>query len=280
MRLHIFLVIFMSILISCNGNKIISEKQFTEIYHDSLLKAHPGTKFTIISDLNINGAHKEGLLKISLQNAYNDYKAQPDSIKPIISRYMRSSKEALHTEDSLTKDKIVPVIKSNSYLADVAKSLQLKEDQSTNIVYETYNDKLVVLYAIDRNNSIQYLTTSMLEKSGIQKDSLLPMAIRNLKAALPQVQIQGGEGVFMMIAGGNYETSLILFDALWNKKTLPVDGKFVIAIPSRDVLLITGSNNSEGIKKIKDAALKYSQGNYSVVPDLFVRENNKFQVLK
>lgn len=84
-----------------------------------------------------------------------------------------------------------------------------------------------------------------------------------------------------MTAGGNYEASLILLDSLWTKTNIPVDGDFVIGIPARDILLVTGSNNKREIsiaqRKVKEI---YTTGNYQVSDNLYRRVNGKFVKLK
>ena len=62
---------------------------------------------------------------------------------------------------------------------------------------------------------------------------------------------------------------------------MPVKGKIVIAIPSRDLLLVAGSENKEGIKKIQDLANEtVKNGSYHLIPDLFVWNGDKFEVFK
>ena len=47
----------------------------------------------------------------------------------------------------------------------------------------------------------------------------------------------------MLKAGGDYEASLLLFDDIWRDGQVKVDGDIVVAVPAKDVLLVTGSNN-------------------------------------
>jgi uncharacterized protein YtpQ (UPF0354 family) len=82
----------------------------------------------------------------------------------------------------------------------------------------------------------------------------------------------------MITAGGNFEASLILLDDIWTKENMPVDGQIVIAIPTRDLLLVTGSKNIEGISKIKSmAAEAWGQGPYQLLPDLFIWNGKRFE---
>ena len=42
--------------------------------------------------------------------------------------------------------------------------------------------------------------------------------------------------------------------SLWSNEQIRVDGDFVVAIPARDVLLVTGSRNLAGIAKLRELA--------------------------
>jgi len=87
---------------------------------------------------------------------------------------------------------------------------------------------------------------------------------------LTDIKRDGSDGVYMFTAGGNYEASIILLDSLWTKENLPVKGDFVIAIPSRDVLMITGSNDKAGINEAKRTRQKdLRPGNYPISPYLY-----------
>ena len=60
-----------------------------------------------------------------------------------------------------------------------------------------------------------------------------------------------------MSAGGNYEASLLLIDDIWSSGQVKVNGDIVVAIPTRDVLLVTGSRNRSGLKRVRELAAKF-----------------------
>ena len=82
----------------------------------------------------------------------------------------------------------------------------------------------------------------------------------------------------MITAGGDYEASLLLFEDLWKEQKMKVEGEYVVAVPSRDMLLITGTKNSEGVAKLKKLAAKIvSEAPYRLTSDLFVYRAGKFE---
>jgi uncharacterized protein YtpQ (UPF0354 family) len=51
----------------------------------------------------------------------------------------------------------------------------------------------------------------------------------------------------------------------------------VVAVPARDVLLVTGSRNRTGLKKVRELAAKYvAEGRYELTDMLFVYRDGRF----
>jgi uncharacterized protein YtpQ (UPF0354 family) len=274
------LLLICAVIISCNSiqqNHVLSVSEFTHIYYDSLSGRYP-VKFKIVNERTIGAADTAIKISISVDNAYKDYMLSPDSLQSILKRYLNASNGAINfSKGEIKIDRIIPLIKPADYL-DMS-NLQAAEMGATKKIdaaYEKYNEQLLIVYAEDENDNIRHLLASDIKKLNIPQDSLRPIAIRNLDKMLTSIERHGENGVYMITAGGNYEVSIILLSDIFNKETLPVKGDFVIAIPTRDVLLVTGSNDKEGIERIKEAAEKgYETGSYAISKFLY-RWNGKF----
>lgn len=259
---------------------MISEKKFTEIYRDSLKKLYPEPTYTVKQDLEIHVKSKDIDFTHYLNNAYASYKNEPDSLAAALDMYLKTSSDLYKKEEPIQKNRIVPVIKDAGYLDDMA--ITLNQDNTTNepveLVYERYNDKLIILYGEDSKNGIGYFTQERFKESGLNKDSLLSIALKNLDSVLPAIQRNGDEGYYMLTAGGSYEASLILLKNFWTKENMPVDGQIIIAIPTRDLLLVTGSKNINAIKKMKAVTQEaWESSPYQLLPDLFIWNDKKFE---
>lgn len=246
-------------------------KEFTKEYFDSLTNRFPAAKFTMIDDSTIQSKFQDEDIRISVDNAYKEYQNEPDSLREILSRYLNVTSEAYNPKEAISINGIIPIIKPVSYLQDIKNAAsKMGATKDVEGVYERYNDQLIIVYAEDSKNSIRYLTKEDLQSLSINKDSLKQLSIRNLDRLLINITRQGGDGVYMLTAGGNYEASIILLNNIFTKESLPVDGDFVIAIPNRDMLLITGSNDKAGISKIKEVTKKlFETGNYQVSAYLY-----------
>jgi len=102
--------------------------------------------------------------------------------------------------------------------------------------------------------------------------------VANLRRVLPDIELHEGPLVSMLTAGGTYEASLLLLEDLWAGDKPKVDGDYVVAVPSRDVLLITGSRNQEGLAKLRELAEEIATtGSYALTSELFIRRNGAFR---
>lgn len=264
------------LLFGCKSkHAVLTKEEFAKLYVDSLIKKHPTVKFELGPDLTITSKKDDHDYKHYIDNMFIAYQNEPDSINAIIDRYAVIVAEMFEDRKPITIGNIIPVIKPIEYLDDV--SNLVSDGKSFPLLTEKYNNQLIILFAQDTENSLRYLTEDDFKTLAITKDSLKSIALRNFDSLVPDIQRQGDAGLFMLTAGGNHEATLILLSSIWNKEDLPVDGDFIIAIPNRDMLLITGSKNKIGINKIKEiVADSYHTGNYQISELLFKWNGSKF----
>ena len=277
MRLLLTLLSLLLILSCDSGHSVMTKEEFAKAYMDTLSKTYPAFRFGLNTDLSIT-AQKDSLeFKHFTDNIYLAYQAEPDSIQSIFRRYLASTADLFKEKKGINTTDLIPVIKPGNYLEEV-NALTANTDKPAPLVSEKYNDELLIAYVQDSENSMQYLTDEDFKKLAIPKDSLRAIAIRNLDKVLSNAQIHNGNGIYMVTAGGNYEASLILPGILWTKENFPVKGDFVMAVPTRDLLLITGSDDKAGITKLKEFVAKsYKTGNYTISEHLFKWTGKKFE---
>src|SRR5258708_22245722 len=273
--------ILLSLVISCK-HETLTERKFTELYIDVISKNYPDAKYNIINDLTVKANYNGKQFSHYLDNAYKEYKMQPDSVKEVIKRYVASSRDLYKDPEPINTKNIVPIIKSNDYL-DGLKQLSKENgvEKEPWVVYEKYNRALIIVYGENTAASIRYFTQEDFNKLLIPRDSLRSLAINNLKEVLRDIKSNGNNGTFMVAAGGDFEASLILLTSIWTNDNFKVNGDIVVAIPNRDMLMITGSRDEQGIKTIKKITEdSYSTGNYQVSPYLFKWDGVKFEQWK
>ena len=150
------------------------------------------------------------------------------------------------------------------------------------MVYEQLNDVLYVLYAFDTPKAIRFMTTGDLVKLGLEKDELLELSKANLRRSVPDLRSQGNpETLSILLADGTYEASFMLIDGLWTKEQFPVKGDIVVYVPTRDLVLITGSDDKESLMKVHEIVYDPSnQWSHMISNEGFVRKDNQWHVFK
>ncbi len=287
---YVFAAIVMTLTCGCGQqaqdqqaqDKLLTAPEFTEAFIAELCSTDDGISVEREGELDIVvlGAQDEEL-RMFLDNAYKEYRLAPEGMEDVLERYAQSTLETIHTygDDSIDIDRVVPIIKDAAFPVESRMSLiEAGYDEDKIDSYcEPLNEHLVVLYAVDTERSIKYLGSDDIESLGLEPGELRRRALKNLNAILPEFERHGDSGTYMVTAGGTYEASLLLVDTIWTTENFAVEGDIVVAVPSRDLLLVTGSKDPDGLKRLHDAANETVQNAvYYLTAKLFVRRNGKW----
>lgn len=250
----------------------LSPARFTAEYVKLLKQKRPAVVPNIIADLHVRTTIDGKAYNTFLDPAYKEYRSAVPQFKTILSQSIKTSLALYSAGITVDINRIVPVIKHRSFLKDSANIIadSILDTVNLNIVYDIYNDQLIVLYGQDVKTHISYFGTAELKKACINRNELREIAVNNLTQILPQIKTLDDNGVYMIQAGGCYEASLILCRKFWNRMQFPVKGEIIIAVPSKDIVLVAGSKDRAGLKKISGVAAKlHKESRYPVVSDLF-----------
>ncbi|MDB6029015.1 MAG: hypothetical protein JWM68_5238 [Verrucomicrobiales bacterium] len=260
----------------CSKSDILSPNQFTSEIAEAFRKSSPEFKVEIVREMEVKLTTIDGRETTSfLNNAYDVYKQDPKSKKDVIQRYVTSGLEtiaSLKLPAALDSTRIIPIIKDRPWLEEYRKALMSRGAKVVpEPVYEELNSDLIIVYAEDSPKNISYFQPNDLEKFHINRQDLRDLACKNLKRLLTNIERHGTNGLYMITAGGDYEASLLLLDSVWSDVEKDVHGEIVVAIPTRDLLVVTGSQDTEGLKKMRDIVHRATaQGSYRLTTKLFV----------
>ena len=196
-----------------------------------------------------------------------------------IRRFVTAGLETInYPSEGVDRTRIVPVIKDRPWLEETRQALLSRGAKEVpENVYEDFSPDLIILYSEDSPKNIRYFGPKDLEAAKIDRADLRKLACENLKRLLPKIERHGTNGFYMLTAGGDYEASLLLLDSIWSGGQMDVKGEVVVAIPTRDLLLVTGSQNPQGIEKMKQMVKEaLSGGAYRLTQKLFVYRNGTF----
>ena len=272
----VFLILIL--LVGCaEKSKIMSPKEFTEYYFKEIQNVFSEVDFNIADNLSITGEYDDLTYQHYLDNAYNLYKQNPENLDTIMPTYINSAVELYTPQEATDIKRIIPVLKPREYLENV-RELTNQREQTRKVLSDDYDEDLVIMYGEDRDSSTSFLFDEDIDELNIERENLFDLSLENFKNIVTNIEKHGDSNIYMVTAGGTYEATLILWTELWTKETFPVNGEIIIAIPNRDLLLITGSEDRDGIDKLKEIAKEsYESGSYEMSPHLYRWDGEKFQ---
>jgi len=244
-------------------------RAFTEKVAQGLRAKLPQSTITVTGDFALSIKPANGLeTSLSTRNLYNDYKQDLASLGEIVDLYAKSLTEKPCCK--LDRARIIPVIKDRPWLESTQRHI------GHELLAEDFNNELVVVYAEDSDSRTRYIQSS--ENVGIDRKELRKLAVDNLAKLLPKIQMAEVDGLVTMFeAGGDYEASLLLFDHIWSSGQVKVKGDIVVAVPAKDALLVTGSQNRKGLAALRKVVAEVTaQQRYALTDTLFVYRGGRF----
>jgi hypothetical protein len=157
---------------------------------------------------------------------------------------------------------------------DIVPVLVLHHARPTATVVHPFLDGVAVTYA-PVSAPDQAIGWADLTRLGLTERTLRSRALHNLDAMLGGVSLHGSFPALMVSFGG-IESSLLLADAFWERIDLPGDP--VVAVPARDVLLITGSESVAGLAKARRCVerVHFAGTHHLLVRDLLERRGDRW----
>lgn len=221
-----------------------------------------------------------GDFTVFLTNAYSEYKRDPNAIPTIARRFVASSPKAPREATGLDRTRVVPVVKDQAWLKDYEKVQGAAAGKPIPALSEELNDELVIVYAEDTPTRTRYLGANEFAAIGVARAELRAFATKNLGSVLPKINLISGAPVQSLTAGGDYDASLLLFDHIWSSGQIKVNGDIIVAIPARDMLLITGSRDTQGMAGLRAMAAKYvKERPHRLTDKLFLYRQGRFYPL-
>jgi hypothetical protein len=104
---------------------------------------------------------------------------------------------------------------------------------------------LSLRYAIDGEQTMRDVSPSMLKDLGLERDKLLPLAVKNLHRRYPDAEVRRADGLGMVTGGGDLESSWMLDFDFWKQESKRFKGTLVASVPSREVMVWADSAKVE-----------------------------------
>ena len=256
----------------------LTKAEFTRLYAQAAAAELKDAQIRITGTLEITITGADGFkLKSSLDNVWaeaaNNVKERPKICRHYLSGISAIAKQQPGVTGAADTNSIVAVIKDDLFLQQFA-----NDTSPGRPVSESFVADLNIVYATDRAGLIAFLMESDRKKFNLNFPDLRKLAVTNLRRILPPIKRLGNGPVFAFQADGAYESSLLLSEKLWEGQATSVEGYIVVAMPSRDVLLFTGSGSVAGIKEIREKIEDvHKSGSHLISKTLLIRKNGRWE---
>jgi hypothetical protein len=186
--------------------------------------------------------------RMFLHNSFAEYQREDVTLERIVD-FIVESQSQLPTGNAAL-DMLLPVLRPRAdTLALVADSPQFSYSRSS----RPFCDDMLLMLALDSEASIALLNDEKLDELGVSFDDALGIAIAQLDEKGFHTFGQLEEGIFVSACGDFYDSSRVLLDEMFVQ--LPLKGHPVAIIQSRSTVLVTGSEDGNGLRKIAEIAL-------------------------
>lgn len=189
---------------------------------------------------------------------------------------MSSAAEPMFDE-ALSADKIVPRVVHVLPKGGVPDLVLSPEDSP---VQRSFVADLILSYAFDQPTCFTMVAERDLTQLGLDEQGVHDIALVNLRRTISPPQAhQVSEGVFMLTCGGDMEATILLLDEVWQQTEGMVLGELVVAVPARDVVFFTGTENREGLAFMRSKVSEILEvGDHTLTRSFLVRNGSAWVV--
>jgi uncharacterized protein YtpQ (UPF0354 family) len=187
---------------------------------------------------------------VNLANIYQEYNDTPRSSRDeVFRRFVRGclamGNFELPSELPDAQHDLLPVVRSRFYFESAALQSQARGSEGLYIPHAIVADHLALSLVYDLPQAMRSIGHDDLERWDTSFYHVLETAKHNLEQLGNVAFANIGNRCFASATGDNYDASrLILLDLI---RRLPVRGDYIAMVPNRDSLLVTGSNDQQGL---------------------------------
>jgi hypothetical protein len=213
-----------------------------------------------------------------LANAYRDYCTVPLLQRSLVRRryattFGREMPEA-PTAFADAKARLLPQVRDRAYFEGVRQHLEMQGEELRKIPTQVLAEDLAVALVVDFPETVMTVNEELLAQWQVPFDEALASARDNLWKISNEDFVQPRPGFYISVWQDAHAASrLLLHDLIWQ---LPVKGEHVAMIPNRDLLLVTGSEDEEGLLAMAGMAEKALDHTRSLTGRAFVLRNSQW----
>ncbi|CRM68041.1 DUF1444 family protein [Pseudomonas sp. 58 R 3] len=231
-------------------NRPLTDEAFAKKFMDSTRKA--GFSENLNFEKNeFRIRHGDGSY-FNLHNAFRDYQNADKAQKSaVLTGYVSTLLEAGRKTETVfdnVKAQLRPVIRNLAMLEEIRMEHARKNgDKQYDYVSQPLGRDCVILLAVDSPESTATLTNGPEAHWGVTMEEAVKISIENLRDTTNEAFGEIIPGLYAGEWADGYDTSRVLLPDVLQR--VPVKGRPVFMVPSRDVLMVTGDKDEQGIRQ-------------------------------
>ena len=160
------------------------------------------------------------------------------------------------------KPDLLPTLRSRTYFELTKLQTQLQHDGEFDCAYQPIGEHLALSLVYDLPEAMLVVTNDALAKWGVSFYEAMEVARQNLAQRPAQIG-RIGDGLYVLATGDAYDaTRMMVLDMV---RHLSVNGDPIAMVPSREHLLITGSEDTQGLSAMANLAEKMFQEEHHLI---------------
>jgi len=231
-----------------------SKEAFAALLKETLLKS--GAK----DEIQLNAADfsmKLGERQFFLQNAFDEFVASaPAQRGDVVIRYLHSYLKMAQDYPKTfeeAKAHIFPAVRSRAFISQSLALIDGKAFAPVKFAHQVFAEHFAIFLEYDGKSNNEFLADDLLKSWKVDFDSTLKIALENLKAKSTEEFKKLSEGAYQSPWADKPGIARLLLDSVISAQK--VKGAPVILVPNKDVLLLTGADDEQGLAEIAKAAL-------------------------
>ncbi|MFL1494383.1 DUF1444 family protein [Pseudomonas antarctica] len=215
----------------------------------------------------------------NLHNAFSDYQSadkahKSDVLKGYVSTLLGYKTQAPQSFEDV-KPLLRPVIRNLAMLEEVRLHHVRTEgwDAPYTAVHQTLGKDCVTLLAVDYPETTSTLTEGPKENWGVSLDEALAVAVGNLREATQEAFDEIVPGLYVGRWNDGYDTSRVLLPDVLQRAA--IKGRPVFMIPTRDILMVAGDKDEEGIRHMVEVSFKAMESGRAVSSQVYTYDDQR-----
>ena len=231
----------------------VSEPMSKQKFADTLigLIKKVGESANIIYDAEKESLSKENSGVLNLGNAYKEYTTADKSLREkVMQKWVRAwflqHKEMPDELEDVRPD-LMPAVRGRGYFELTGLRMKMESDKVSNWPHQPLATHLGVGLVYDMHEAMRAINQKDLDEWGLTFYEAQEIAQENLrKLDHAFIGPENGAGIYLSANRDSYDaTRLLLLDIF---QALQVKGDIVAMVPNRDTLIVTGSDDTEGLE--------------------------------